>query len=107
MATKRIIVLFNLKAGKSHADYEAWARARDLPIVNALKSIDGFKVYQMTGLMGSDEAPPYQYVEIIDVADMGVFGEEVSTATMQAVAAEFQGWAEPVFILTRDIETSA
>jgi len=107
VATTRIIVLFNLKAGKSHADYEAWAKARDLPIVNALKSIEGFKVYQMTGLMGSDDAPPYQYVEIIDVADMGVFGEEVGTATMQAVAAEFQGWADPVFILTRDIETPA
>jgi len=107
VATTRIIVLFNLKAGKSHADYEVWAKARDLPIVNALKSIEGFKVYQMTGLMGSDDAPPYQYVEIIDVADMGVFGEEVGTETMQAVAAEFQGWADPVFILTRDIETPA
>ena len=31
----KIIVLFNLKPGTSVADYEAFARERDLPIVNA------------------------------------------------------------------------
>jgi hypothetical protein len=107
MAISRIIVLLNLKPGKSAADYEAWARNTDLATVNALKSIDAFKVYEATGLMGSDEKPPYQYIEVLDVADMAVFGEEVASATMQRVAAEFQGWADPIFITTRDIETAA
>jgi hypothetical protein len=107
MAISRIIVLLNLKPGKSAADYEDWARNTDLATVNALKSIDAFKVYEMTGLMGSEDKPPYQYVEILDVADMAVFGEEVATETMQRVAAEFQGWADPIFITTRDIEAAA
>lgn len=29
-----IVVLFNLKPGASVADYENWARAKDLPVVN-------------------------------------------------------------------------
>ena len=32
--TTRIIALFNLKPGISEADYEAWAKAKDIPTVN-------------------------------------------------------------------------
>ena len=103
MATTRIVVLLNLKPGKSASDYEAWARATDLPIVNALGSIDKFSVHAATGLLGSDARPPYDYIEMLDVADMEAFGSDVASETMQRVAAEFQAWADPVFIVTRDI----
>lgn len=97
----RIVVLFNLKDAGSVEEYEAWAKSTDLPIVNGLKSVDGFTVHRATGLLGTDAAPPYQYIEIIDVNDMSVFGEEVSTETMRKVAGEFQGFADsPTFILT-------
>ncbi len=104
MTTTRIIVLLNLKEGKNKADYEAWARKTDLATVNALGSVAEFTVYAATGLLGSDARPPYDYIEIIDVADMDAFGRDVATPTMQMVAAEFQDWAEPIFILTRNIE---
>ena len=98
---KRIVVLFNLKDAGSAADYEAWARSTDLPVVNGLDSVDGFSVHRASGMLGSDASPPYQYVEIIDVNDMELFGEEVSTDTMQKVAGEFQAFADaPLFILT-------
>ena len=98
---KRIVVLFNLKDAGSAADYETWARSTDLPVVNGLDSVDGFSVHRASGMLGSDASPPYQYVEIIDVNDMELFGEEVSTDTMQKVAGEFQAFADaPLFILT-------
>jgi hypothetical protein len=103
MATTRIIVLFNLKPGVDRAAYEAWARSTDLPIVNALGSVERFTVHATTSLLGSDAPPPYQFVEIIDVADMALFGEETASATMTRVAGEFQQWADPVFMLTEDI----
>lgn len=103
----KIIVLLNLKAGKSAADYENWARTTDLPTVNGLASVSKFQVFQSTGLLGSEDKPPYDYIEIIDVADMDKFGEEVSTEAMGRIAAEFQEWATPMFILTRDIEAAA
>lgn len=100
MSTK-IVVLFNLKPGVEPARYEAWARATDLPTVKALKSIDDFKVFRCAGLLGSEDEPPYKYIEIIDVKDMAVFGGEVASPTMQQVAAEFQELSDnPVFILT-------
>jgi hypothetical protein len=99
----RIIVLVNLKPGKSAADYERWALTTDLPSVNALRSIDSFTLFQSTGLLGSDAKPPYDYIEIIDIADMDLFGQEASTEAMARVAAEFNEWSTPVFILTRPV----
>lgn len=103
----QIIVLLNLKPGKSAADYEDWARTTDLPTVNALKSVNSFTVLQTTALLGTDAKPPYDYIEIIDVADMDLFGQETATDSMGRVAAEFQAWADPVFIVTRDIGGAA
>ena len=103
MATTRIVVLLNLRAGKTADDYEAWARVTDLPTVNALGSVDRFSVHAATGLLGSDAPPPYDYVEILDITDMDAFGRDVTTETMQRVAGEFQDWADPLFIVTRDI----
>ncbi|MFN7053940.1 REDY-like protein HapK [Hyphomonas sp.] len=97
----RIVALFNLKPGISAADYENWARTKDIPTVNGLKSVDKFEVFRSSGLLGSEAKPPYAYIEIIDVNDMGVFGGEVSTETMQKIAAEFQAMADDLaFILT-------
>jgi hypothetical protein len=97
----RIVALFNLKPGVSVADYEAWAKRVDLPTVSGLKSIEKFEIFRSAGLLGSDAKPPYAYIEIIDVNDMGEFGAEVSTETMQRVAGEFQAMAADLaFILT-------
>lgn len=97
----KIVALFNLKPGISAADYENWAKTKDIPTVNGLKSVDSFAVFKSAGLLGSDAAPPYQYIEIIDVNDMSAFGGEVSTAAMQAIAGEFQAMAADLsFILT-------
>jgi len=61
---KKIVVLFNLKAGITVADYENWAKSRDIPTVNGLQSVDSFEVYKSTGLRGTDDKPPYDLVFI-------------------------------------------
>jgi len=94
-----IVVIFNLKEGVDINAYEQWAKTTDLPIVNGLESIESFQVFKATGLLGSDEPSPYQYVELLTINDFDKFGNEVSTETMQKVAAEFQGFADnPTFI---------
>ncbi|MEO0410636.1 MAG: REDY-like protein HapK [Pseudomonadota bacterium] len=104
----RVFVLFNLKEGVSEADYEAWAKATDIPNVRALKSVDGFEVFKSTGLMGGDGTPPYAYFEIIDVNDMEQLGDDASSEAMQKVAGEFQALADnPVFIVTENLEGAA
>ena len=100
----RILVLFNLRPGVDAATYEDWARSRDIPTVRALPSIAGFDVSAATGLLMGDGQPPYQYVEVIDVADPDQFGKDVATPTMQEISAEFRQFADnPLFVVTRDV----
>ncbi|MFN3314378.1 MAG: REDY-like protein HapK [Hyphomonas sp.] len=97
----RIVALFNLKPGISASDYENWAKTKDIPTVNGLKSVDSFEVFRSAGLLGSEAKPPYAYIEIIDVNNMDMFGGEVSTETMQKIAGEFQAMTDDLaFILT-------
>lgn len=99
-----IVVLFNLKADASPDAYEHWAKNTDIPTVNALGSVTRFSVLRATGLLGSDQPAPYQYVELLDVADMDKLGEDIATETLRRVAAEFQGFADnPQFMLTEPI----
>ncbi|MEM7445840.1 MAG: REDY-like protein HapK [Pseudomonadota bacterium] len=101
----RIVALFNLKSDADRDAYEAWARSTDLPTVRALPSVDGFSVHPTLSLLGSDDPPPYQYVEIIDVADMERFGQDIASETMQRVAGEFQAFADnPIFMLTGSLD---
>ncbi|MFM7396527.1 MAG: REDY-like protein HapK [Gammaproteobacteria bacterium] len=99
----KIIVLFNLKAGVSVADYEAFARDIDLPIVNKLPSVDRFEILKSEGLLGGG-ASPYAYVEVLEVNSLDQLGKDISTETMQKVAATFQSMTEnPLFIVTRNL----
>jgi hypothetical protein len=100
----RLIAFFNLKPGVSVADYEAWARGTDLPTVNKLGSVSSFRVFKSTGVLGSDAAAPYSYVETIDVDDMDGFWKDVGTPAMQEIAAAFSSMADVTFITTEEIK---
>ena len=99
-----LVVLFNLKGETAKAAYEKWAQTTDVPTVKGLNSIDDFKVYRLNALMGSDDVPPYQYCEVIEINDMEKLGGELSTDTMKRVAGEFQAFADnPIFIVSEQI----
>jgi len=100
-----VIVLFNLKSGAGRTAYEDWARNTDLPAVRSLESCSGFDVLRTTLLLGSDEQPPYEYVEIIRLSDMSRFREEVASEAMRRVAGEFRQFADaPVFMVSESLE---
>jgi hypothetical protein len=103
VAATRIIACFNLKSGTTVAQYEAWALGNDLPTVTGLPSIETFSVFRTTGVMGSQDTPPYQYIEIIDVKDMAQFGNDVATPKMQKIAGEFQQMVDVVFMTTEKL----
>lgn len=95
-----LIILFNLKAGKNCADYEAWAHANDLPSVNSLKSVDSCKILRSHGLMGAEGAAPFQYIEVIEVNSPDGFAIDFDGPIMQKISAQFREFADsPVFIL--------
>jgi hypothetical protein len=98
-----IVVLFNLKPGVRADEYEAWARGTDLPNVNALRSVHGFRVLRSAGLLGGAPAP-YRYVELIELESLEGFRAEVKSEVMQGVAREFRAYADaPVFIVTESL----
>ena len=100
-----IIVLVNLKEGVEAPVYEAWAKETDLPIARGLPSVDAFSLFRSNAVLGSDDRPPYQYVEVIKVNDLAQFGKDASSDTMQRVASEFQQFADnPVFIMTESVD---
>jgi len=95
-----VVVLFNLKAGVDAAEYEAWARARDLPNVNALESVSSFRVLRTRGLLNGTAAP-YQYVELIELHSLEGLRADTKSDLMQGVAREFRTFADaPQFIVT-------
>ncbi len=99
-----LVVLFNLKDQASKEAYEKWAQTTDVPTVKKLSSVDDFKVYSLGTIMGTENASPYEYCEVIDINDMDKLGEEIATETMQRVAAEFQTFADnPTFIISQQI----
>jgi hypothetical protein len=100
----RILVLFNLKPGVAPDAYARWAREVDIPGVRALGSVAEFRVLKVTGLLGSDAPPPYTHAETIDINAFDAFLGDVSSPAVQAVAAQFQAFADnPVFLLTEDL----
>ncbi len=96
-----VVVLFNLKAGVDPAEYEAWARTRDLPNVNALPSVSSFRVLRSQGLLNGSAAP-YQYVELIELHSLEGLRADTKSDLMQGVAREFRAFADaPQFIVTQ------
>ncbi len=98
-----IVVLFNLKAGVSVADYEKFARELDIPEVNRLQSVDSFEVLKAQGLLGGGEAP-YQYIELLRVNSMEKLGQDTQSSVMQGVVSTFRAMADsPQFIVTESL----
>jgi len=92
----RVVVLFNLKEGVSRDEYEEWARDRDVPTVTGLDSVENFQLFRTSGLLGSEAPAPHQYVEMIEVRDMETFQQEIGSAAMSEIAAQFQGYADSI-----------
>lgn len=99
-----IVVLFNLKTTASIADYEAWAKSKDIPTVKSLGSVADFRVLKMGNLLGSETASPYQYCELIEVPDMNAFFADLGNEAVQTGAKVFNEFAEnPLFIVANEI----
>lgn len=98
-----VVVLFNLRTDADRAAYEEWARTADMPTVRSLKSVDSFRVFKSSGLLGGGAAP-FEYVEIIEVNDMAQLGADIAADPMPQIAAAFQSFADnPIFMLTEEM----
>jgi hypothetical protein len=89
-----MIVLVRLREGVSHEYYERWVLESYAPAVVALPSVSDWRNHRVSGLLGSDEEPPYDYVVTLEVADLARLGEDMGGERMRALLSELHGYAE-------------
>jgi hypothetical protein len=101
MPAATLIVMVNLKEGVDSEEYERWAKENDAPAAKSLASVDDWRVHKAIGLLGSDAALPFDYVEVVQVNDLDQLGSDVASERMQRVTGELLTFAEPpLFVLT-------
>ncbi len=94
-----MIVLINLKDGVSPEDYERWVLESYAPAVKSLPSVEDWRDYRASGLLGSDAAPPYRYVVTLEVNDLEQLGRDMEGEEMQRLIAELHELAEVTQIM--------
>ena len=94
-----MIVLVDLKEGVDPEDYERWVLESYAPAVRELPSVEDWRDYRATGLLGSDAAPPYRYVVTLDIRDMDQLGRDVASEGMQGLLSELHDLADVTQIM--------
>ena len=94
-----MIVLVDLKEGVDPEDYERWVLESYAPAVRELPSVEDWRDYRATGLLGSDAAPPYRYVVTLDIRDMDQLGRDVTSEGMQGLLSELHDLADVTQIM--------
>ncbi len=94
-----MIVLVNLKEGVSPEDYERWILESYAPAVRELASVEDWRDYRVSGLLGSDAAPPYRYVVTLELNDPGELGRDMQREDMQRLLSELHELAEIIQIM--------
>ena len=89
-----MVVLVNLKEGVSPEDYERWILESYAPAVKGLPSVADWRDYRVSGLLGSEDASPYQYVVTLEVKDPEQLGRDMAREEMQRLFSELHDLAD-------------
>jgi REDY-like protein HapK len=94
-----MIVLVDLKEGVSPEGYERWVLESYAPAVRELPSVEDWRDYRVTGLLGSDAVPPHQYIVTLEIRDLDRLGREMASEEMQRLLSELHDLAEVTQIM--------
>lgn len=103
----RIVTTWNLRDGADAAAFEEWLLTEALPGIRALPSVDELQVYRTTGLLGTDGAAPFRYVEVLDVFDTEGFGRDITSEGVAAINARLRAETEGMAAVTTEELTLA
>lgn len=100
-----------LKPGADPAAYEQWVRETDYRLAEGINSIRHYRVHKLLGPMEGDGAPPYDYIEVLEVRDLGEYRDALAQdPAIQQILAEIgrfiQGaggaWGTPIAPLGKE-----
>jgi hypothetical protein len=89
-----IAVLVRLREGVRREDYERWVLEGYAPAVKGLSSVSDWRNHRVTGLLGAEARPPYDYVVTLEAVDLARLGEDMAGSRMRALLSELHGYAE-------------
>ena len=95
-----MVVLVELKEGVSPEEYERWVLEDYAPAARDLPSVSDWRNHRVTGLLGSDAAPPCRYVVTLEVEDLGGLGRDMSGEEMGRLLGELHGYADVTQLVT-------
>jgi hypothetical protein len=100
-----LLIRYNLQAGVSPEDFEAWVRDTDQPTMRSLNRVKSFETWKATGLLMGDGAPSQSYFEIFEIDDLeGFTGEDMPGNMVQAIMGQFMGFADnPEFVIAEKL----
>ena len=89
-----MIVLVNLKEGVSLEEYERWIIESYAPAAKALPSVEDWRDYRSSGLLGTLARPPYQYVVTLEIKDPEQLRRDMASEKMKRFFSELHELAE-------------
>jgi len=101
-----LIIMYNLKAGVTPADFEAWVKTSDQPVMRGLARVADFQTLRAERLLMGDGQPSVKDIETFSISDLdGFVAEDMPGATVQGVMGQFMGFAEaPQFIVVSEVQ---
>lgn len=100
-----VIIRYKLNPGVTPADFEHWVRTVDQPTLRGMARVEAFDTFRIERLLMGEGEPSANYIELFDIPDLdGFMTEDMAGATMQAVMAQFAGFAEaPEFLVAEKL----
>lgn len=86
-----VYFLNTLRPEASPEAYERWVRDVDYPTARSLPQITSYVVTRATGTLEGD-ASPYDYVERVEITDLGDYQAMLASPAMEAFAAEWSSF---------------
>jgi REDY-like protein HapK len=69
----RVFFLNRLREGADPNEYEDWIRRVDYPVARAQDAIRSYTVTRIEGTLSGEGASPYDYLEVIEITDLGAY----------------------------------
>ena len=100
-----VVVSYRLKPGVTPADFERWVREVDQPTLRGLARVKAMDTFRIERPLFGEGDPSVRYVELFHIPDLaGFLAEDLPGAAMQAVLAQFEGFAEaPEFLVAEKL----
>lgn len=84
----KCFVTFRLKPGVTPEEYLEWFRSENVPAVRKMRSISGYRVWRVTGVMEGE--PAFDFLEEMELADRDAFEREIEW--LPEMKAMLEGW---------------